>query len=155
MICEKYKSNTRIMKLSIAIGCLILSLGFVLSGSFLNLDIFFNQLLGIVFLFCSLIMGYLGFNFLFDYLNHSRLVNKGLKVKAHIIEIKRTLLGEKHIPDYIVEVFYTHPNTDKVYYTEFEYFGDVNSNEILKKGKEVDILIDPQNPENVYFKNAI
>lgn len=155
MICEKYKSNTRIMKLSIAIGCLSFSLGFILLGSFLNLDVFFNQLLGVIFLLSSLLLGYLGFNFLFDYLNHTRLVKKGLKVKAHITEIKRSLLGENHLPDYIVEVFYTHPNTEKVYYTEFEYFGDVNANEVLKKGKDVDILIDPQNPENIYFKNVI
>lgn len=143
------------MKLSIAIGCLILSLGFVLICSFLNLGVFFNQLLGVVFLFCSLFIGYLGFVNLFDYLNHSRLLNKGVKVKAHIIEIKRGLLGENHLPDYIVEVFYKHPNTEKIYYTEFEYFGDVNANEILKKGKDVDILIDPQNPENIYYKNVI
>ncbi len=100
-------------------------------------------------------MGYLGFNYLFDYLNHSRLIKKGLKVKAHIIEIKRGLLGENHLPDYIIEVFYKHPNTEKIYYTEFEYFGDVNANEILKKGRDVDILIDPQNPENIYFSNVV
>lgn len=143
------------MKLSIAIGCLLLSVGFVLLCSFLNLEIFFNLLLGIIFLLCSLLMGYLGFNFLFDYLNRTRLLKKGLKVKAHIIEIKRSLLGENHLPDYVVEVFYTHPNTEKIYYTEFEYFGDVNADERLKKGKDVDILIDPQNPENIYFKNVI
>ncbi|MDM1071054.1 hypothetical protein HX001_00945 [Empedobacter brevis] len=143
------------MKLLIAIGCLTLSLGFVLLCSFLNLEIFFNQLLGVVFLFCSLLTGYLGFNYLFDYLNYTRLINKGVKVKAHIIEIKRSLLGENHLPDYIIEVFYKHPNNEKIYYTEFEYFGDINANKILQKGKDVDILIDPQNPENIYFKNVI
>ena len=40
-------------------------------------------------------------------------------------------------------------------YTEFEYFGDVNKNIEIKKGKEIDILIDPQNPENIFFKNVI
>ena len=25
----------------------------------------------------------------------------------------------------------------------------------IKKGKEIDILIDPQNPENIFFKNVI
>lgn len=155
MIYEKYKSNTRIMKLSIAIGCLILSSGFILICPFLNLDIFFNLLLGIIFLFCSLFIGYLGFSFLFDYLNHSRLIKKGVKVKAHIIEIKRSLLGENHMPDYIIEVFYTHPSTRRTYYTDFKYFGDVNENEVLKKGKDVDIFIDPKNPENIYFKNTI
>ncbi|WP_413532080.1 hypothetical protein [Empedobacter brevis] len=143
------------MKLLIAIGSFILSLGFVLACSFLNLGVFFNQLLGIVFLFGSIFMGYLGFVYLFDYLDHSRLLKKGVKVKAHIIEIKRGLLGENHLPDYVVEVFYKHPSTKQIYYTEFEYFGDVNASEILKKGKDVDILIDPQNPENIYYKNAI
>ena len=83
------------------------------------------------------------------------MINKGVKVKAHIVEIKRTLLNVNHLPEYIVEVFYKHPKDNQMIYTEFEYFGDVNKNIEIKKGKEIDILIDPQNPENIFFKNVI
>ena len=42
-----------------------------------------------------------------------------------------------------------------MYYTEIEYIGDVKNDVSIKKGKEIDIIIDPQNPNNIYFKNLV
>ncbi|GGE98994.1 hypothetical protein SAMN05443634_1054 [Chishuiella changwenlii] len=141
------------MKLSIGIGFVLISLGLISLCYFLNFEIFFNQILGLFFILSGLFFAYLGLKFIFAYSNYNRLIKKGFKVKAHITEIKRTLLGEGNLPDYVIEVFYKHPDNQKIYHTEFEYFGDVNSNNLLKKGKEVDILIDPQDPENIYYES--
>ncbi len=143
------------MKLYIGIGYVTLSIGLVLLCKFLNFELFFDKFLGFIILISSLTAAYYGGASITNYFDYNRIIKKGLKVKAHIVEVKRTLLIVNHLPEYIVEVFYNHPNDNKKVYTEFEYFGDVNKNTYLKKGKEIDILIDPQNPENIYFKNVI
>lgn len=143
------------MKLYTGISLVILSLGLVLLCKFLNFEFLFDKFLGFLILFSSLSASYFGVRNISDFFDYNRMINKGVKVKAHIVEIKRTLLNVNHLPEYIVEVFYKHPKDNQMIYTEFEYFGDVNKNIEIKKGKEIDILIDPQNPENIFFKNVI
>lgn len=141
------------MKLYVGVGLVILSLSLILLCNFLDFNQLFDKLLGFVILISSLLTAYFGVRRIFSFFDYNRIIKKGLKVKAHIVEIKRTLLSVNHIPEYIVEVFYKHPNTNQMYYTEFEYFGDVRNDVSIKKGKEIDIIIDPQNPNNIYFKN--
>ncbi|WP_313377279.1 hypothetical protein [Chishuiella sp.] len=143
------------MKLLIGIACVAFGLGLFILCFLLNFDMISYQILGLFLLIISLAIIHLGFKFIFDYRNYIRLVKQGLKVKAQVIDIKRTLLGENNLPDYVVEVLYTHPSNKKVYYSEFEYSGDVFNNEDLKKGHEVDILIDPENPNNIFYSNMI
>ena len=143
------------MKLYVGVGLVILSLSLILLCNFLDFNQLFDKLLGFVILISSLLTAYFGVRRIFSFFDYNRIIKKGLKVKAHIVEIKRTLLSVNHIPEYIVEVFYKHPNTNQMYYTEFEYFGDVKNNVSIKKGKEIDIIIDPQNPNNIYFKNLV
>lgn len=155
MIYEKRIINQYKMKLLIGIACVAFGLGLFILCFLLNFDMISYQILGLFLLITSLAVIHLGFKFIFDYRNYIRLVKQGLKVKAQVIDIKRTLLGVNNLPDYVVEVFYTHPDSKKIYYTEFEYSGDVNTNDMLKKGNEVDILIDPQDPNNIFYSNII
>ncbi len=143
------------MKLSIGIGAIVLGICAVLVCCFLNFNLFFNQVLAFLLGIACILVFYIGIIHLIQYFQNNRLIKKGLKVKAQIIEIKRTLLGVNSLPEYIVEVSYKHPNNKKIYYSEFEYCGDVIHDKKVKKGNEVDILIDPQNPENIYFHNVI
>ena len=154
-IYEFYVSNVSKMKLYVGVSLVILSLGLVLLCSFLDFNQLFDKLLGFVILISSLLAAYLGVSRILSFFDYNRIIKKGLKVKAHIVEIKRTLLSVNHIPEYIVEVFYKHPTTEEMYYTEFEYFGDVKNDVLIKKGKEIDIIIDPRNPDNIYFKNLV
>jgi hypothetical protein len=143
------------MKLLIGIVFITLSVSLVLLCKFLNLYLIIDKFLALFIMIMSLFSAYFGLKNLTSYFDYNRLKNKGLKVKAQIVEVKRTLLNVNQLPEYIVEVFYNHPTDNKIVFTEFEYFGDLNKNRYLQKGKEIDILIDPQNRENIYFKNVV
>lgn len=95
-----------------------------------------------------LLFGIESLNIYYDY---RRIINKGLKTKAKIVDISRSLISIEHTPQYILEVLYEHPKNHKLYKTFVDFYGIENKNLNFETNEYIDVLIDPKNPDIALF----
>ena len=137
-----------VMRFLVGVLCLTFGLGLIIfSVLFFDFSNLIEKLCASVAFIVSTILILIGidsFNTFFDY---KRIMNRGLKAKARIVEINRTLIAVKHMPKYILEVLYEHPKNHQLYTTFVDFYGVENKRLEFETNEYIDVLIDPKNPD--------
>lgn len=123
------------------------------SSLFFDFDSLIEKLSAfVIFIFAGFLflMGLNSFNIYYEY---KRIINKGIKVKAKVIDISKSLISIENAPKYILEVIYEHPKNHKLYKTFVDFYGNENKDLRFKEDEYINVLIDPKNPEVVLYTN--
>lgn len=136
------------MRFLIGLFSLIFGIGLIVfSILFFDFSNLIEKLCATFAFFLSTILILVGVNCFSTFYDYKRVLNKGLKTKAKIVDINRTLIAVKHTPKYILEVLYEHPKNHQLYKTFVDFYGIENKALDFKTNEYIDILIDPENPD--------
>lgn len=111
-----------------------------------DFTILFDKLIaGFIFIVAAILMVF-GINSLKMFKQYKRVLRKGVKTKARVINIKRSILGIKNAPKYVLEIIYEHPLTHDLYQTFVDYTDQSKFDFKPQEDELIDIYIDPNNP---------
>lgn len=111
-----------------------------------NFSVLFEKLLaGFIFIVATVLMIF-GIHSITMFKQYKRVLRRGVKTKARVIQIKRSIIGIKNAPQYMLEVIYEHPLTHDLYQTFVDYTDEKKFDYKPDEDEIIDIVIDPNNP---------
>ncbi len=135
------------MKLNEGILGLLYSLSIIIfSVLFFDAKIEYDRYMLIILIAVALIIAIPAIRILLNFLNFKRISKKGLKINAKVVKVRRSLVGFKHSPQYILEVSYIHPKNNNRYQTRVKYYDMIDMSTLFHENDIVSIYIDPKNP---------
>ena len=136
------------MRFYVGVSSLLLSICILIfTILFFNYSDLFEKLFSFLLISFAVVLLLFSIRNLTTFFGYKRLIVKGLKVKARVVDVKRTIFSIKNSPNYILEVLYIHPKDHEYYKTYVDCF-DVkkwNKNKVYKEDF-VEIRVDPNDP---------
>jgi hypothetical protein len=135
------------MRLNEGILGLLYSLSLIIfSVLFFDYTVSYDRFLLVILLVIAIIIAIPALKIILNFLKYKRVTKKGIKIKAKVIKVRRSIIGFKHSPKYILEVSYIHPKNNKSYQTRINYYEMIDLSNSIQENDIVSIYIDPKNP---------
>ena len=140
------------MRYYIGLISVVASIALIIATIYIfDFSVLFEKLIaGFTFIVATFLMVF-GINSITMFKQYKRILRKGVKTKARVIQIKRSIIGIKNAPKYILEVIYEHPSTHDLYQTFVDYSDEKKFDYKPNEDEIIDIVIDPNNPNLALF----
>lgn len=140
------------MRYYIGLISVVASIALIIATIYIfDFSVLFEKLIaGFTFIVATFLMVF-GINSITMFKQYKRILRKGVKTKARVIQIKRSIIGIKNAPRYILEVIYEHPLTHDLYQTFVDYSDEKKFDYKPNEDEIIDIVIDPNNPNLALF----
>lgn len=114
----------------------------------------FEKLFSALLYIISAVLMLVGIRNISTFYGYKRILLKGVRVKAKVINVKSTILAVKNAPKFILEVIYEHPKNHLKYKTFVDFYGDSDHNKYnIKENEFIEVLVDPKDPSVALFSN--
>lgn len=141
------------MRFYVGVTSMIFSIVLIISTIlFIDYSDLFEKLFSALLYIISAILMLLGIRNLSTFYDYKRILMKGVRVKAKVLNVKSTILAVKNAPKLILEVIYEHPKNHLKYKTFVDFYGDADHMKYnIKENEFIEVLVDPKDPSVALF----